>query len=145
MRIVQGILAFVLIAGAAAAQTSESPGGPGPLPIPEPNCVLCVAPGATDACYATYGEECAPLEGFDHCSDEEAAAWCAGWPGTVTPPDPAPNCAICYAEDAPLCYANYGAECEPIEGLPHCTVEQANEHCSGWFNLIMNNPTGPGH
>jgi hypothetical protein len=140
MRNTFGILAaLVFIVGTALAQSSPV----GPVIVASATCVTCLAPGnSEEGCTANYGVDCGPNEEFDHCTAEQAAAWCPGW--AEEPPEETPTCAVCRAGEAVegSCYANYGAQCNPVPGLSHCTEAQARDWCAGWAERMTHlNPT----
>jgi hypothetical protein len=51
-----------------------------PPPV-TPICAVCHGGEASeDSCYANYGAQCTPpVPGPAHCTEAQAAAWCAGW------------------------------------------------------------------
>jgi hypothetical protein len=128
------ILALLLVAGATATGPSMA------SPVARPTCAQCVSPDMQNGCYANYGADCTPIPGFTHCTDAQAAAWCAGWGST--PPTTTPNCTICYGNGS-ACYANYGAACTPISGIDHCTVAEATAWCAGWAAIFATPETTP--
>jgi hypothetical protein len=70
------VLAIVLVAGAWASRPSTG------MPV---GCPVCPTP--TGGCYANYGTNCIPPDGFDHCSYDQARAYCLFW-GQMFPTDP---------------------------------------------------------
>jgi hypothetical protein len=131
MKIAFRVLAVSMFVVVAAI---PQPTPAGTVSVAEPTCVTCLNPSnSAEGCTANYGVSCMPNEEFDHCTDAQAAAWCPGW--SSQPPNPTPDCAICYASGESgggACYANYGAQCNPVAGLSQCTNEQAKAWCAGW-------------
>jgi hypothetical protein len=58
------------------------------------------------------------------------------------PPPPVPYCAICLGEGF-ACWANYGVNCTPPAGVPHCTEAQAGAYCPGWVKPGTVTPDNP--
>jgi hypothetical protein len=152
MRIIFGFLAAsVFVAGAATAQLSPVLSPDQPVGTATPSCVSCYNPtNSEEGCVANYGVTCGPNEEFDHCTSEQAAAWCPGWSGV--PPTVKPTCAICHDGEASpdFCWADYGASCNPPTSTPpdpainHCTDAQAAAWCAGWTQRMQSlNPTAP--